>query len=225
MTTKPVRYGLIALLGLGMASLVYYLHQSGITDVERIQVWVDDFGLLGPVVFGLLYIAISLTGLSTAALTILAGTLFSLPLALLVVVFFATCAAMIAFYLARYLRQTFVNENLPAAPDQNALQRFVQRIEDNAKTRGFMVIALMRLSFLPYIPVSYAAGAVKNLKARDFLLATFLTNIFGSFVFIFLGKSLTESWPLVILAIILLIAFLQLPQLIKRYQHDQPDKR
>jgi len=193
-------------------------------QLDEIIVWIQNLGPLAPVAYGILYALISLTGLSTAALTILAGTLFGVQVAMIVVVVSATIGAMIAFYLARYLRQRFVSDTARSSNPDGRFQRFIQRIEDNAQQRGFMIIALMRLSFLPYIPVSYAAGAVKKLKARDFLLATFLTNIFGSFVFIFLGASLTESWPLVLLAIVVLIGFLQIPKLIKRRQRDVTEK-
>lgn len=87
------------------------------------------------------------------------------------------------------------------------LQSIVNVIEKNCKDNGFTAIAILRLSFMPYIILSYAAGLVKTLRFRDFILATFLTNIFGSFVFIILGASLTQSWPLFIVAVVLVLLF------------------
>lgn len=175
-------------------------------STDKISSFISSFGVFGPLVFGLLYISISLFGISAAALTILAGVLFSLPVAMSVVVVSATIVATLGFLISRYF-----SKYLPKKES-----KLVKKIEEKCERNGFLGIAVLRLLFLPYMPLSYAAGLVKKLKLRDFVLATFLTNIFGSFFFIFLGYSLTKSLPYVIVAIILLIGFFQIPKLIKK---------
>lgn len=175
-------------------------------STDKISTFISSFGIFGPLVFGLLYIIISLFGISAAALTILAGVLFSLPVAMSVVVISATIVATLGFLISRYFSKYLPNKG----------SKLVKKIEEKCEKNGFLAIAVLRLLFLPYMPLSYAAGLVKKLKLRDFVLATFLTNIFGSFFFIFLGYSLTKSLPYVIVAIILLIGFFQIPKLLKK---------
>ncbi|MFT4244563.1 MAG: TVP38/TMEM64 family protein [Candidatus Woesearchaeota archaeon] len=184
-------------------------------SVEGIIQFVRSFGIFSIVIFALIYIGISLTGFSAVVLTVLAGTLFGLWLGLIVVVISATISAGIGFYISRFLSHKFIQKG---KIHNKTIQSFVEKIEKNCEQNGFITIAILRLSFLPYIPLSYATGLVKTLKFRDFILATFLTNIFGSFVFIVLGASLTQSWPLFVGAIILLILFMWVPKVIKKIE-------
>jgi uncharacterized membrane protein YdjX (TVP38/TMEM64 family) len=186
-----------------------YINSLQLLDIEKMQSVIKNFGVYGPLVFMAMYIGISLMGISAASLTILAGLLFDLPTAMITVVISATIAAYIAFVITRYFSQyiTIKNANI---------QKFIDQIEEKSEKNGFLVISTLRLTFLPYILLSYAAGFVKKLKATDFVLATFFTNIFGSFFFIYLGFSVTQSLPFFIGAIVLLILFLQTPKIMKK---------
>ena len=189
----------------------------GKKDIDKVKAFVESFGILAPIAYGLFYIAITLLGISAAAFTILAGVIFGTFKGLIIVVIAATIAATIAFFISRYFKDKFFS-NKNKKTDEGFMKKMIEKIEDNCEKRGFATIAILRLSFLPYMPLSYASGLVKKLKATDFILATFLTNIFGSFVFIFLGASITESIPLFLGAIILLILFLQVPKIIKKFE-------
>ena len=211
---KKLKYLLFGLGLLVLIFIVYILNYYNLFNIESIRAIVEGTGIFAPLIFMILYVIISLFGVSAAAMTILAGTLFGLVEGLIIVVIAATVSATIAFYVARYFSKRFIKKKIE---DKNLFDKLVDRIDKTAEKKGFMTIAILRLSFMPYIPLSYAAGLVKSLKSIDFVLATFITNIFGSFVFIFLGASIVESLPLFILAIILLILFLQLPKLIKKF--------
>ncbi len=194
---------------------LFYLNTLDILNVNKIQNFIDGFGIYGPIIFMLLYIIISIFGVSAAALTIIAGLIFDIKTAMITVVIGATIAAYIAFLISRHFSKYINIKN-------KNIKKIVEKIEKKSEKNGFFAIAILRLMFLPYIPLSYAAGLVKKLKAKDFVLATFVTNIFGSFFFIFLGFSITKSLPYFISAIILLILFLQTPKLIKKYtNHDK----
>lgn len=197
-----------------LATLLILNYVHDFINVENIKNFVNSFGPYSMTVFVLIYILITLFGFSAAIFTILAGTLFGVGWGLFLVVVAATVAAGIAFYIARYFSHKLASGTIK----NKTMQNIISKIEKNCEKNGFMAIAILRLSFMPYIPLSYGAGVVKTLKFRDFILATFLTNIFGSFVFIFLGASITQSLPLFIGAIILLILFMQTPKLIKKWE-------
>jgi uncharacterized membrane protein YdjX (TVP38/TMEM64 family) len=192
-----------------LIGIIIYTQNSKLLDIQKIQGFIQSFGIYGPIVFMLIYIAISLTGISAASLTIVAGLIFDLPTAMITVVISATIAAYIAFLITRYFSKNIKIKN-------KNVQKIIDQIEEKSETNGLLAISTLRLAFLPYILLSYAAGFVKKLKARDFVLGTFITNIFGSFFFIYLGFSITQSLPFFIGAILLLIFFLQTPKIMKK---------
>lgn len=202
---------ILAAILLSLISVVFYLNFAGYFQLERLREFIEGFGMWGIVVYMLIYMVVILTNLPASVFTILAGLLFGVWQSLIAVVIAATISATIAFYIGRFLFSSTDFRNRKA-------REIIKKIEKNAEKNGFTAIAVLRLSFLPYMPLSYAAGLVKNLKAKDFVLATALTNIFGSFVFIFLGASLEESLPLFVFAIILVILFSQTPKVIKKFR-------
>lgn len=209
------------------AVLIYTLNFFSLLDVNKIQSIVESSGIYAPIVFGVLYIGVTLTGVSAAFFTVLAGTLFGAVNGLIIVVLSATIAAAISFYIARFFRSKFL-ESKKSKKNKNILSNLIKKIEMNAKKNGFVTISILRLSFLPYIPLSYASGLVKNLKFSDFILATLITNVFGSFVFIFLGDRIKELLQgnfdiqtiiTLLISIALLICFIVfVPKIAKRFQ-------
>ncbi|MGM5487495.1 MAG: TVP38/TMEM64 family protein [Nanobdellota archaeon] len=195
---------------LAIATIAYTVNALGLLKLENLRYLVDATEPWGVVVFVLIYIAITLTNIPASIFTISAGVLFDLPVALAAAVIASTTSAIIAFFIARHL-----------FGDAGRFAWLTKKIEEQAASNGFTTVAILRLSFLPYMPLSYAAGLVKNLRARDFILATFLTNIHGNFIFIILGASFTESLPWFLAAIVLVLSFTQGPRLIRKYEQSK----
>lgn len=204
---KFLFFGLLILL------VVFFVNNMEFLTLENLENFINSLGSWAIFVFFILYVVVTLFGFSAAVFTILAGTLFGVVNGLIIVVLAATLSASIAFFITRYFSKYFNEGKIK----NKTVKNLVDKIEVQAEKNGFVAICILRLSFLPYIPLSYASGLVKNLKMRDFVLATFLTNIFGSFVFIFLGASLMQSIPLFLLAIVLVLLFFQVPKLVKKY--------
>lgn len=175
---------------------------------------VESFGMYAPFVYSLMYIVLSIIGFPATVLTVFAGTLFGLKVGLIVVVVSATIAAMIAFLIARYFSGLFDNIR------SEYVKKMIAKINKGSEKNGFYMMTILRLSFLPYIPLSYAAGLVKKMKLYHFTLATLITNIFASFAFIYLGMSITEGLPFVILAIVLVVLIMNVPKLMKKVRQD-----
>ena len=204
---KNLRNFVLFLAFVAIIGVIYYITSSGILDSEKIETFVESYGMWGPVIFGLIYVIISSLGISAAALTILAGVLFGIWLGLIVVVVSATIAAGITFFIGRYFMHLLPQRKKDS---KKLFNKLVKMVEDNAKQNGFLAVCILRLSFLPYIPLSYACGFVRNLKFSSYIMATFLTNIVGSFVFIYFGASLTQSLPFFLSGVVLLILFIYL---------------
>gem|GEM_PF-1667355 len=206
--------GAIVLLGL----TIFTLRQEGMIDLEAIGEWVQDLGVVGYIVYGILFTVFGMLGLSKVAMTVLAGVLFGFVEAMIITVIAATIAATLGFFVARYFHES-VHEriNKRISKKQNGkIQSLIYRIEQNAEERGFIILSVLRLSFVPLMMTSYASGLIHTLRFRDFFWAIFLTNIYMHFVYIFIGTSFRENLPLFILAVMLLILFYQTPKIIKQ---------
>jgi|AntRauTorcE11897_2_1112592.scaffolds.fasta_scaffold16931_2 uncharacterized membrane protein YdjX (TVP38/TMEM64 family) len=208
---KRRRLRIILSIGL-LVLLTLAIRISDAVDLGAIADYVDDSGSIGVIVFGLVYFGLILIGVSTAALTVIAGTLFGIITAMVVVVASATLSAAAAFMIARHAKHLLYKKTVGTTSELG----IVQRIDRAAKHNGFSAVAVMRLSFLPYIPVSYGAGFVRNLRFRDFIWATFVTNILRSFVFIFLGASFRESFPIFLVAIGVVVGYVLLSKKLRR---------
>lgn len=198
------------------------LQQFDLVDINRIKNYIDGLGPLGVIAYCIIYIAMSLLGFSTILMTILAGTLFGLGVGMAIVVFSATLAAMIAFYISRYIKKSTVTKRpINATNRTDQIQKVMNSIEDNAEKRGFIAILILRLSFVPYIAISFAAGLVSKLKVRDFLLATLLVNIFSSFVFIYLGDEFIKNVPLLFFVAAIVPLLILMPRMIRKFKHGK----
>ncbi len=122
-------------------------------------------------------------------------------------------SATLAYFVGRLLGQDVV----PSA-NQNVLQRYLQRMRQNS----FETIFVMRLIFLPYDLVSYAAGFLK-INYGAFILATVLGSIPGTISFVLFGASSgLESgspkfdWRILLVSVIIFIASLLVSRFAKR---------
>ncbi len=171
----------------------------------NIQSFIGQFGPWAPMVFIVAYILLTIAFFPTSVMSVLGGVLFGAIFGTIYVVIAATIAATIAFSIAHFFGRDTV---------EKLAKGKVKEIEDKIEHHGFTSIALMRLMFLPYMPLSYVAGLTK-IRWRDFTLATFLTNIPGGFVFVYLGGSLDNPKNIALAIILILLVFL-IPQVIKR---------
>jgi len=209
-TTKKII--LITLTIISISIVIYYLKITKILNIDNINNFISQFGMVGPIIFILLYIFLILIGFSSAILSTTAGLLFGLRDGYIIVNISSIIGSSIAFYIGR----NFENK-LKKLEKIKKINFIIKQIRKNAKKNGFTTIFSLRLAFIPYIWLSYLGGLIKELKFKDFFLATFITNLFGSFIFIFLGFSITQSLPIFILGIILLILF---NIILKKYNKD-----
>jgi len=187
-------------------------------NIESIKNLILSYGVFAPLVFIVLYCGISLVGVSAAFMTILAGLIFGNTKGLLIVVIGATLAAYLAFLTARFFSKKFKNKE--GKITNRTIKKFHDKVCEYYNKSGFTGLVILRLLFLPYIPLSYACGLIDNIKTKDFVLSTLITNVFGSFIFIFLGSSLTKNWYVFALAVLLVILVSQTPKLIKKFNKN-----
>lgn len=211
--------GLIILL----LAVGFWLQYTGLIDIEAIGKWVQDLGWLGWLLYGVLFIVLGLAGLSKIAMTVLAGVLFGPLIAMIVTVIAATIAATIAYYIAYHFQDQlheWVTRRDQRKDSMSTWHKVIYKIEQNAETRGFYTIAIVRLSFVPLMMTSYAAGLIRTMRFREFFWAIALTNIYMHFVYIFVGTSWQQNLPIFLAAMLVLIGFMQTPKIVKKFSGD-----
>jgi len=202
-----MKLGILLLLILGIYLLYRYTPLAGFLQPSNLRSWIEGFGIFGPVIYGLLYVMLTVVLFPASVLTIMGGVIFGTLLGMFYTIIAATLAATVAFYIAKYFGRGVV---------ERFLKGKLKTLDKKLEKGGFYTMVILRLLYIPYIPLSYAAGFSK-MRARDFVLATFLTNIPGSFAFSYLGGSLGDPRSIVF-AVILVILVLMIPKVVKRFQ-------
>lgn len=201
----------------------FILQQAGIIDPEAIGEWVQNLGWPGLIVYGVLFVVLGLLGVSKIVMTVVAGVLFGPVVAMIVTVIAATVASVIAYSIAYHFQDALYKRMLKREKDKDGISKWhklIYKIEQNAESHGFYAIAIVRLSFVPLMMTSYAAGLIRTLRFRDFFWAILLTNIYMHFVYIFVGTSWQQNLPIFLAAVVLLILFIQTPKLINKFTSD-----
>jgi uncharacterized membrane protein YdjX (TVP38/TMEM64 family) len=146
-----------------------------VTDwVEDLQSWIDDFGVMGPPIFILIYVLAVILLVPGSALTIAAGVAYGnwgIPLALAA----STAGASAAFLIARYLAFDKVHTLL-------AEKQVLQAVESVVNNDGWKIIVLVRISpLIPFNIQNYFFG-VTQIPLWQYIVSTFIGLIPGTIV-------------------------------------------
>jgi uncharacterized membrane protein YdjX (TVP38/TMEM64 family)/rhodanese-related sulfurtransferase len=205
------RLTLLAVVLLGIAVAVQY---RDALDAAALEEWLAGFGLLGPVVFMLIYALAAVLFLPGSVLTLAGGALFGPWWGTLYNLTGATIGAGLAFLVARHLAADWV-----AAKTGGRMKQLMDGVEQE----GWRFVAFVRLvPLFPFNLLNYALGLTK-IRFWHYLLATYVCMLPGALAYTYLGfagrEALTGSegmiqTGLMALALLALVAFL--PRLIKR---------
>lgn len=213
-----IKISVLALIILGLILVVRAVGIENLVDPDKLRLFIDQFGIFAPIVYGCIYFLATLALLSAAALSILSGIFFGNFWGSVLVIIAATAAAMVAFYLTKFFGKE-LSEKLSGG--SGTLGKMVNKIETEIEQGGFRAFFIMRCLFLPYIPFSYAAGLVKTAKAKDFFWGTFLANCIFSPIFVYLGDSITLGYKALILPLILIVLMLFVPKIVKKIRKSK----
>lgn len=135
--------------------------------------------LYGPLIYVAVYALRPLLFFPATIITLLGGFLFG-PIGILYTVVAANTSAMVAYLVGYFFGQGI----LEGSDDDNFIQRYAQQMRQNS----FETVLIMRLIFLPYDLVNYAAGFLR-IRWLPFLLATAIGSIPGTVSIVLLGTS------------------------------------
>lgn len=148
--------------------------------VEWLKSWVEEMGVWGPVVFGLIYVVAVILMSPAWILTVAAGAVFGLWIGTLTVSLASTTGAALAFLIARYLARHRVEAFAKRYPKFHAVDRAIGE-------GGWKVVAMLRLSpALPFNLQNYFYG-LTAVRFWPAILASWIAMLPGTFMYVYFG--------------------------------------
>ncbi|MHC6179806.1 TVP38/TMEM64 family protein [Clostridium sp. JNZ X4-2] len=173
-------------------------------NAAGIKNYIASFGMLGPIIYIIMFTLVPLTLFPNAVLALASGMAFGVVYGMIYTIIGAVLGAALSFYIARFLGKDMV---------EKLVRGRGKWFGDGVEKKGFLIVFALRLiPLVPFDIISYGAGLSK-IKFKDFLLATAIGIIPGVFVFINLGDksqnagSLNFIFALVLLGILVLVSY------------------
>ena len=151
--------------------------------------YVRSSGGAGVVVFAGAYVAATILLLPGALLTLGAGFLWGPFKGILIVSPVSVLAATTAFVLGRTLARDWIAHKIAASP------RFT-RVDEAVGREGARMVLLLRLSPLfPFSVLNYALGLTR-VSLRQYVVASWIGMLPGTFLYLYLGSTVTTATEL-----------------------------
>jgi len=178
----------LAVVGIGAFLLFGPTHYLSLefaqSKLDQIQRYREANPVLTVLIFAAVYIIATAASIPGAlVLTLLGGAIFGFWLGSIVVVISATIGATIAFLLARYLFDDFVQEKFGDK---------LKPIRENFRKEGAMYLFSMRLvPVFPFFAVNLLMG-LTSIKTSTYAIASAIGMAPGTMVFINAGTQLSK---------------------------------
>lgn len=179
-------------LALAWASVVVawilYQRSTGDSTTETAQRFIDNArgAWWAFAAFVLIYAARPLVLFPASVLTIGGGILFGPVVGVVATVVGANVSAMVAYGVARWFSSSSDGQD---DDETEARWSLLERWSERMRNDSFITVMVMRLLFLPYDLVNYAAGFLR-IRPLPFLLATAIGSLPGTISFTLAGASL-----------------------------------
>jgi uncharacterized membrane protein YdjX (TVP38/TMEM64 family) len=171
-------------VGLGVLLAVYLLPAGAWT--QRLVESIRGAGATGVALFTAAYVAATLLLVPGSLLTAGAGFAYGPLLGTLLVSPVSVAAATLAFVLGRTAARGWIARRIAGNARFAAVDEAIGR-------SGFKVVLLLRLSPLfPFSVLNYALGLTR-LSLRDYVVASALGMMPGTFLYVYLGSLVTSA--------------------------------
>ncbi len=179
---------LIAAGVIGVVILILY--QLGVidflTDIDALQKWFADLGVVGYIAYILLYIVVAVFMLPGSAFTIVAGITFGPVLGGILALLGGTVGATAAFIISKYIARGFIVRKFENNP-------IFKKIEKGFEENGTSFLILTRLvPAFPYNVQNYAYG-ITSVSVMKFAIVSLITMAPGAFIYAFLAGEIATN--------------------------------
>lgn len=215
--SKLLKVDMLLLVGYAVF-LMWFFNLFSLISMNRLaelQMWIESFGLLGPVVFMLLFIAAAVFFLPGGPFGIIAGIVFGPIFGTIWASIGSTIGAALAFLLGRYAFRGFA-ENL-VAKNPN-----LKKIDDGVERNGWRMLMITR--FVPLFPFNvqnYVYGLTK-IRFTTFVLLSWLFMLPGTMAYVFIAGAAASGAELGTIMIyfaigaVILVGLSFVPKLLKK---------
>ncbi|MBI5467859.1 MAG: TVP38/TMEM64 family protein [Deltaproteobacteria bacterium] len=153
-------------------------------DRDRLRLWVDGFGVWGPLVYILVYSIAPSLMMPGLALTVVGGVLFGPVRGSIYVMVGATIGASVAFLIARHMGREWVEGVIKGGR--------LEELDAKVERQGWKIVAFTRLiPLFPFNFLNYAFGLTK-IKFSHYLIATFVFMIPGAVAYVVFSSSILD---------------------------------
>jgi uncharacterized membrane protein YdjX (TVP38/TMEM64 family) len=174
---------ILLILGLLACISAAFLYRDRF-DIEALEVWIKDAGVLAPIVFMLVYALATVLFLPGSVITLAGGALFGPVLGTLYNLTGATLGALLAFLISRYLASDWIAEKAGGR-----LKQLINGVEGE----GWRFVAFVRLvPLFPFNLLNYALGLTK-IRFLHYLIATYVFMLPGAIAYTYLGYAGREA--------------------------------
>jgi uncharacterized membrane protein YdjX (TVP38/TMEM64 family) len=209
-TAKALALALFLLLAFGV---LRFTGAGAYASKQGIQGFVSSFGLLAPAVHVAVYAAGTTALVPATVFTLIGAVLFGKFFGTIYNLLGATGGAALSFLVARHLGRDYA---------ARLLRGKFRRLDAKSEEHGFVLIAYLRLAYVPFAPLNYAAGLTR-MRLRDYLCGSAAGMFPGILIFTCFLDELTNLrapadllGPRFLVPLTLFLASFLLPVLVKR---------
>ena len=173
-----VKYALIAIV---VVALVVAARMLPIADwLEAFNGWVAELGVLGMVLFALVYAVATVLMIPGSLLTLAGGAVFGLVPGFVTILHGATLGAALALLVSRFIARKRFEGWIQKKPSFSVIDKAVAK-------QGWKIVFLTRLSpIFPFNFQNYAYG-LTSVPFWHYTLATWIGMIPGTFLYVYFG--------------------------------------
>lgn len=173
----------LLLLALAVSITLAFVYRDQF-DIVALEAWVQDAGVLAPIVFMLIYALAAILFLPGSVLTLAGGALFGPVWGTLYNLTGATLGAALAFLISRYLASDWVAEKTGGK---------VKQLINGVENEGWRFVAFVRLvPLFPFNLLNYALGLTK-IRFLHYLIATYVFMLPGALAYTYVGFAGREA--------------------------------
>jgi uncharacterized membrane protein YdjX (TVP38/TMEM64 family) len=177
MTTQTLRLIVLAVLVSAVVLAIVFLRDSLSQFLDQSR----DLGWLAAMLFVLIYIVACVLMMPGSVLTLGAGAVFGVWIALPLTLAGATLGACAAFLVGRFIARDWISHRLAGKPKLAAIDRAVG-------DKGFTIVFLTRLSPIFPFNVQNYAYSLTRISFWKYALATLLGMIPGALMYVYIGS-------------------------------------
>lgn len=186
MSIKALKFAALAVFVVAVFFLARFSGLSEYMDQEKIRLWIEHYGALGPLLYILLYSIAPVFMFPGLPLTVAGGILFGPVRGSIYVAVGATIGATLAFLAARYMGRGWVEGFIKGGR--------LEELDREVEKKGWKIVAFTRLiPVFPYNFLNYAFG-LTGIKLLHYVLSTFIFMLPGVVAFVVFSSSILDAF-------------------------------